>query len=50
MIATAFKLIFKQAMKKYKDIAPADKYMPSNKILNNKFVSTKSYLNQRNNK
>lgn len=47
MIATAFRHILKAAMKKHKDIAPADKYMPTNKI-NNKFVSTKSYLEQRN--
>jgi len=47
MIATAFRHILKAAMKKYKDIAPADKYMPTNKI-QNKFVSTKSYFQQRN--
>jgi len=47
MIATAFRHILRAAMKKHKDIAPADKYMPVNKI-NKKFVSTKSYLEQRN--
>mgnify|MGYP003113279454 CR=1 FL=1 len=46
MIATAFRHILKTAMKKYKDIAPADKYMPTSKI-QNKFISTKSYLEQR---
>tara|TARA_R100000329_G_scaffold51657_1_gene47651 strand:- start:320 stop:466 length:147 start_codon:yes stop_codon:yes gene_type:complete len=47
MIATAFKHLLKAAMKKQKDITPADKYMPTNKI-QNKFVSTKSYFEQRN--